>query len=60
MAVFSTKILLFEACGHEKIEFSCSCGRGGGARVPTWCRRGAAGAGGAVVVVLVQSKSKSY
>ena len=46
-------LLLFEACGHEKNEFSCSCGRGGGARVPTWCRRGAAGAGGAVVVVLV-------
>ena len=47
-------------CGHEKNENWCSCGRGGGARVPTWCRRGAAGAGGAVVVVLVQSKSKSY
>ena len=60
MAVFSTKILLFEACGHEKNEFSCSCGRGVGARVPTGCRRGAADAGGAVVVVLVQSKSKSY
>ena len=60
MAVFSTKILLWRAGGRRKNEFSCSCGRGVGARVPTGCRRGAADAGGAVVVVLVQSKSKSY
>ena len=56
MAVFSTKILLWRAGGRRKFDF---CGTMAAAVVPG-CRRGAAGAGGAVVVVLVQSKSKSY